>query len=56
MKMFSEIYGCYFTVVSRISEQSNKGLTKAEIEQLVTTRKCNANVIQKKLEKTKELC
>jgi hypothetical protein len=35
MELFSEIYGCYFTVVSRILEQSQNGLTKIEIEQLV---------------------
>lgn len=35
MEMFSEIYGCYFTVVSRILEQARNGLTKAEIEQLI---------------------
>ena len=35
MELFSEIYGCYFTVVSRILQQSKNGLTKAEIEQLV---------------------
>ena len=35
MELFSEIYGCYFTVISRILEQSQAGLAKAEIEQLV---------------------
>lgn len=35
MELFSEIYGCYFTVVSRILEQSKNGLTRAEIEELV---------------------
>lgn len=37
MELFSEIYGCYFTVVTRILEQAQGGLTKAEIEQLVNT-------------------
>jgi len=35
MELFSEIYGCYFTVVSRILEQSQNGLAKTEIEELV---------------------
>jgi len=35
MELFSEIYGCYFTVVSRILDQAQNGLTKEEIEKLV---------------------
>ncbi|MCL2254223.1 MAG: WYL domain-containing protein [Lachnospiraceae bacterium] len=35
MELFSEIYGCYFTVVSRILEKARDGLTKVQIEQLV---------------------
>ena len=35
MELFSEIYGCYFTAVSRVLEQAKKGLTKAEIEQVI---------------------
>jgi len=35
MELFSEVYGCYFTVVSRILNQAQNGMTKAEIEQLV---------------------
>ena len=35
MELFSEIYGCYFTVVNRILEDAQKGLTKKEIEELV---------------------
>ena len=35
MELFSEIYGCYFTVVARILAQAASGLTKAEIELLV---------------------
>jgi len=37
MELFSEVYGCYFTVVSRILDQAQNGLTKAEIEQLVSS-------------------
>jgi len=36
MELFSEIYGCYFTVVSRILNQAENGLTKAEIEKFIT--------------------
>ena len=35
MELFSEIYGCYFTVVSRILEQAQDGLTRSRLEQLV---------------------
>lgn len=35
MEIFSEIYGCYFTVVSRLLDQAKNGLTKNEIEKLV---------------------
>ena len=35
MELFSEIYGCYFTVVAHILEQAQRGLTKHEIEQFV---------------------
>lgn len=35
MELFSEIYGCYFTVVTHILEQAQHGLTKHEIEQFV---------------------
>lgn len=35
MELFSEIYGCYFTVVARILDQAKTGVTKAEIEELV---------------------
>lgn len=35
MELFSEIYGCYYTAVSRILEQSENGLTKNELEELV---------------------
>ena len=35
MELFSEVYGCYFTVIARILEQAKNGLTKAEIEELV---------------------
>ncbi len=35
MELFSEIYGCYFTVVSRLLEQAQNGLSKAEMEELV---------------------
>ena len=37
MELFSEVYGCYFTVVSHILESARKGLTKTEIERLVDT-------------------
>ncbi|WOO39079.1 WYL domain-containing protein [Anaerocolumna sp. AGMB13020] len=33
--LFSEVYGCYFTVVKRILEQAEGGLTQAEIESMV---------------------
>lgn len=36
MELFSEIYGCYFTVVSRILERAQNGLSKNEIEKLVS--------------------
>jgi hypothetical protein len=32
MELFSEVYGCYFTVVSRILNAAENGLTKGEIE------------------------
>lgn len=35
--LFSEVYGCYFTVVKRILEQTEGGLTRAEIESMVQT-------------------
>ena len=35
MEMFSEIYGCYFTVMARILEEAQKGLSKKEIEELI---------------------
>lgn len=35
MELFSEIYGCYFNVVSRILDQTQTGMTKSEIEKLV---------------------
>jgi len=36
MELFSEIYGCYFTVVSRILNNAEKGLTKSEVEKIVS--------------------
>lgn len=36
MELFSEIYGCYFNVVSRILDQTQTGLTKSKIEKLVS--------------------
>lgn len=36
MELFSEIYGCYFTVVARILEQAQKGVSREEIEKLVS--------------------
>ncbi len=36
--LFSEIYGCYFTVVNNILESAKKGMTKTEIENLVQTQ------------------
>jgi len=38
MELFSEIYGCYYTVVSEILRKSEKGMTKGEIEELVSSR------------------
>ena len=35
MELFSEIYGCYFTVVSRILNRAQDGMTKCEIEKIV---------------------
>lgn len=35
--LFSEVYGCYFTVIKRILEQAEGGLTRAEIESMVQT-------------------
>ena len=34
-ELFSEIYGCYFTVVARVLEQAREGLSRPEIEKLV---------------------
>jgi len=37
MELFSEIYGCYYTVVSHILRQAHgNGLTRAEIDRIVT--------------------
>ena len=36
MELFSEIYGCYFAVISRILDQAQNGMTKNEIENLVS--------------------
>ncbi len=33
--LFSEIYGCYFTVVGKILEQAEKGITISDMENLV---------------------
>lgn len=35
--LFSEVYGCYFTVVRSILEQAEGGLTRTEIESMVQT-------------------
>lgn len=35
MNLFSEVYGCYFTVIARILEQAQKGMKRQEIEELV---------------------
>jgi hypothetical protein len=35
MELFSEVYSCYFTVVARILEQAENGLSKTEIEKLI---------------------
>ena len=35
MELFSEVYGCYYTVVSRILGRATDGLTRVEIEDLV---------------------
>ena len=37
MELFSEVYGCYYTVVTRILNRAQDGLTRAEIEELVKT-------------------
>jgi hypothetical protein len=37
MELFSEIYGCYFTVISRILNKAQNSLTKNEIENLVAS-------------------
>ena len=37
MELFSEVYGCYYTVVTRILNRAQGGLTRAEIEELVKT-------------------
>lgn len=34
-ELFSEVYGCYFTVIARILEKAKAGMTKAEIEDYV---------------------
>lgn len=38
MDLFSEVYGCYFTVVSKILEQAQCGMNKAEIEHMVNSQ------------------
>ena len=38
MELFSEVYGCYFNVVSEILRAAEQGLTRAEIEQLAQGR------------------
>lgn len=35
MELFSEVYGCYYSVVARILEQARNGMSKAEIEKFV---------------------
>ncbi len=35
MELFSEVYGCYFNVVSRLLERAREGMSRAEIEKLV---------------------
>lgn len=37
MELFSEVYGCYFAVVSKLLGQAGNGLTKEEIEAFVST-------------------
>ncbi len=36
--LFSEIYGCYFSVVNSIIEKAQEGLTREEIENIVQTQ------------------
>ena len=36
MELFSEIYGCYYTVVSTILEKASVGITKAEIDEIMS--------------------
>ncbi len=35
MELFSEVYGCYYSVVSRVLNKAQSGLTKSQIEELV---------------------
>ena len=35
MELFSEIYGCYYTVVSTILEKASAGITKEEIDEIL---------------------
>ncbi len=35
MELFSEVYGCYYTVVSRVLSKAQDGMTRAQIESLV---------------------
>ncbi len=37
LNLFSEIYGCYFTVVNRILEKAQSGMSKSQIENLIQT-------------------
>ncbi len=36
MDLFSEVYGCYYTVIARVLEQAQKGMTRGEIEKFVS--------------------
>ncbi|MCL2530035.1 MAG: WYL domain-containing protein [Coriobacteriia bacterium] len=35
MELFSEVYGCYYTVVSRVLNEAQEGMSRSAIEQLV---------------------
>ena len=38
MELFSEVYGCYFTVVAKILERAQCGMSKVEIENMVNAQ------------------
>ncbi|BCJ95493.1 hypothetical protein acsn021_30620 [Anaerocolumna cellulosilytica] len=38
MDLFSEVYGCYYTVIARLLEKAQEGISKGEIETLINSQ------------------